>query len=315
MNKSQAVAIYQTRLPLPARMDAEFWQILCEVIFPTTNDPRSIVLAVAYCNKRNLDILKRPVNIVPMWNASLRKEVDTIWPSINETQITAARTGEWVGLDPPVLGEMVTQTFTGRRKDKDGGWSDASVTVTFPRWASVTVYRLKHGVRCAFTGDPPYWLEAYGRIAGGVLPNGTWQKRPIGQLIKVAKAAALRAAFPEEGTGPTDDEMGGGILQDELPETVERTPIAQATTAPVDDEILDPAPMGKTTDESWREWGARFIARVRAASDEAIVDAWMASNKDSLDAMEKAEPKIHANLMHSINKHRLTLVDETAAVE
>src|SRR5262245_47003356 len=91
-------AFYATRLPNVANYDPGLWQILCEVVFPTVESPRSIVLAVEYCRKRRLDILKRPVSIVPMWDARLRREVDTIWTSINELQITAARSHEWAGM-------------------------------------------------------------------------------------------------------------------------------------------------------------------------------------------------------------------------
>src|SRR5262245_35424812 len=158
-----ALVQYATRLPNIANFEPGLWQILCEVCFPTVDDPRAIVLAVEYCRKRKLDVLKRPVNIVMMWNSAARKEVPTIWPSINEIQITATRSHEWAGMDPPTFGPMMTQKFSGRRKDKNGGWSDVELTVTFPEWCQVTVHRMVKGTPRAFTDAPTYWLEAYGR--------------------------------------------------------------------------------------------------------------------------------------------------------
>jgi phage recombination protein Bet len=317
-----ALATRETRLPRPAGVDPSHWQILCEVIFPHVRNQRSIVLAVEYCKARKLDIMKRPVNIVPMWSSELRKEVDTIWPSINETQITAARSGEWAGMDAPEYGEMKTQTFTGTRKDKDGSYVDAKVTVTFPESAAVTVYRLKQGERYPFT-ERVFWLEAYGRSGGSQMPNATWIKRPIGQLTKVAKAAALRAAFPEEDSSPTDEEMRGGMIDDDMPDheaaapqrpAIATVPKAAPATKDALDELLagqdEPIALVKTIDDNWPDWGARLMAKVRACSDSETVDAWAETNKEILAAMQTEMPKMYSGLLHSINKHKLTLISD-----
>jgi phage recombination protein Bet len=202
-------------------MDEGTWRVLTEAIFPNAQDPASVTLAMQYCKARGMDIMKRPVNIVPVWNAKLKKMVETIWVSINETQVTAARTGEWGGMDPPKFGPDATKTFKGRRWDDDannrkGGFVDAESTVTFPEWCEVTVYRIKNGVRHPFT-ETVWWVETYGRQSGGDLPNYIWQKRPRGQFVKTAKAASLRAAFPEEG-GYDESEIEGITLAPESPE-------------------------------------------------------------------------------------------------
>lgn len=196
------------RMPMPADagVEASVWPVLTNALFPNAKTPEAIVLAVQYCKARNLDILKKPVNIVPVWDSKSGGFIEQIWPSINETQVTAARTGEWVGMDRPVFGPDITKTFTGRRRGRDG-WADAEVTVTFPEWCEVTVYRFKHGERRAFT-EPVWWLEAYARMGGSDLPTDMWVKRPRGQFVKVAKATSLRAAFPEEdGGAPDEDEV------------------------------------------------------------------------------------------------------------
>jgi len=299
----------ETRLPMPVGFDSEFWQILCEVIFPHVNNPRSIALAVTYCRARKLDILKRPVNVVPMWNSKLGVEVDTIWPSINETQITAARTHEWAGMDKPEFGEKTTETFRGRRKDKGGGWSEAQVQVTFYDWCSVTVYRVVGGTARAFVGDPVYWKEAYGRSGGTDLPNAIWQKRPIGQLVKCAKAAALRVAFPEEDSGHTAEEMAGGIIDEAALPDIEqppRPPIAEVPQSQPDAQAT-PYALAKDADENWTQFGNRLIAAVCTASDHDVMDDWGRLNKPTLDVMKEEAPKIHSTVTHTINKHRLTL--------
>ena len=122
-----------------------------------------------------LDIFKKPVHVVPMWSAALGRSV--------EIQTTASRTGLWAGMDRPVWGPDVTQSFTGRFKDDNDIWQENTVTVTFPEWVAVTVYRLVGGRRRAFT-EEVYWLEAYSTAGGknSQLPAAMWIKRPKGQL-------------------------------------------------------------------------------------------------------------------------------------
>ncbi len=205
-------------MPIAANQDygvsAQSWKVLTEVTFPTAKTPEAIMMALDYCKARKLDIFKKPVHIVPMWSAALGRNVETVWPSIMEIQTTASRTGLWAGMDRPVWGPDVTQTFKGRFKDDNDTWQEQAVTVTFPEWVAVTVYRLVGGRRCAFT-EEVYWLEAYSTSGGknSQLPTAMWIKRPKGQLGKCGKAASLRSAFPEE-CGYAAEEMDGKSLDD-----------------------------------------------------------------------------------------------------
>jgi len=207
MSTSRTVTI-QPRLPMPAGLTITppQWRVLCDAIFPAAKSPEAIVLALDYCAARHLDPFKRPVHIVPMWNSSLRREVETVWPGINELQVTAARTGQWAGMDEPKWGETVTRTFKGTMRDG----SPREITLEFPLWCSVTVWRMIHGQKAAFS-EPVYWEEAYARMGSrSELPNDMWAKRARGQLHKCAKAASLRAAFPEEaGNDYVAEEMEG----------------------------------------------------------------------------------------------------------
>ncbi|WKJ90171.1 phage recombination protein Bet [Methylomonas montana] len=207
-------------LPMPMAaqqgygISEQSWKVLTEVTFPTAKTPEAILMALDYCKARKLDIFKKPVHIVPMWSAALGRNVETVWPSIMEIQTTASRTGVWAGMDRPVWGPDVTKTFTGRYKDDNEQWQESSVTLTFPEWVAVTVYRIVGGKRCAFT-EEVYWLEAYSTAGGknSQVPTAMWIKRPKGQLSKCGKAASLRTAFPEE-CGYAAEEMDGKTLDD-----------------------------------------------------------------------------------------------------
>lgn len=214
---SNDVAV-KSRLPMPAGIegiDSRSWRVLIDSIFPSAKSAEAVVMALDYCRVRKLDPFKRPVNIVPMWNKSLKQEVETVWPGINSIQVDASRTKEWAGMDAPVWGENKTETFEGggNYKDDDGNWSkDAlKVTVTYPESCTMTVYRIVCGQRCAFT-ETVFWKEAYASIGKTGVPNYMWQKRPQGQLHKCAKAAVLRAAFPEEGDYTSDEMEGKEIM-------------------------------------------------------------------------------------------------------
>jgi phage recombination protein Bet len=214
-------ALVPCRLPVASQtlaqigLDPGTWAVLTDSIFPSARTPEGVLLAVRYCQARGLDVMKRPVHVVPMWSKALNREVETVWPGIAEVQTTAARTGCWAGLDSPRFGPEVTRTFRGSVK-RDGRWEDGEATLTYPQWAEVTVYRLVNGVRCPFS-ETVFWEETYARAGRGELPNEMWQKRPRGQLLKCAKAASLRAAFPEEA-GYTAEEMAGKPIEaDDLP--------------------------------------------------------------------------------------------------
>ena len=224
------------RLPVAAKalaelgLDAGTWAVLTDSIFPSAKTPEGVMLAVRYCQARNLDVMKRPVHVVPMWSKSLRREVETVWPGIAEVQITAARTGLWVGMDPPKFGPDRTRVFEGTSYEDDRQ-VPREVEVTYPEWVEVTVYRLVSGIRCPFS-ETVFWEETYSRVGRSEVPNEMWQKRPRGQLLKCAKAASLRAAFPEEAGEYTAEEMAGKVIEVDTVPTVSAAPVS-AADAPV----------------------------------------------------------------------------------
>lgn len=222
---SENALLARPRLPYPVQLeksgydiDRAKWRTLIDVIFPTAETSESVALALAYCKARGLDILKKPVNIVPVWNKSAGRTIETVWPSIAESRTTATRTGGFAGFDAVHFGPIVKKKFSGREKVKKE-WQEVTLEVEFPEWACITVYRLVGGIRAAFPGPRTYWLETYGHSGGGELPNAMWRKRPFGQLEKCAEAAALRRAFPEEiGSHATAEEMEGQTVEYVTPE-------------------------------------------------------------------------------------------------
>lgn len=181
------------RLRLPAEVSEAFnispvqWKALTEAVWPNATSIDSVVMALSYCQARKLDPFKKPVHIVPVWSKAEGKMVDTVWPGISELRTTAMRTGTYAGKSKTVFGPIIEQELSG-------------VSVVFPEWAQVTLYRVIAGAGvCAFEGPEVHWLESYAKASRDTqAPNEMWRKRPRGQIDKCAEAAALRTAFPEE---------------------------------------------------------------------------------------------------------------------
>lgn len=191
------------------------WRVLVDQTFPAAKTVEAIALALSYCRHRNLDIFKRPVHIVPMYSASLKRMVETVWPGIAEIRTTATRTGVYAGIDDAEYGPTIDREFVSFADNADGTQREVKRVVSFPAWCRVVVYRLVGGQRCAFHARV-FWDELYATAARGTdLPNEMWRKRPFGQIEKCAEAAGLRKAFPEEiGNELSAEEMEGRVLTD-----------------------------------------------------------------------------------------------------
>lgn len=221
-------------------IDVAGWRALVDAVFPAAKTAEGVILALSYCRARKLDPFKRMVHVVPVWDSSKGRMVEGVWPGIGEHRATAFRTGQYAGCDATVFGDDLTESFTGKVKKKEG-WVEETATVTFPAWAQMTVYRLIGGQRVPFPGPRCYWKASYGRKGSSVVPNDKWQTMPSYMLEKIAEAAALRKAFPEElGDEPTAEEMEGRVIEGSgakeipppRPERASQT--AQQAVAPAD---------------------------------------------------------------------------------
>jgi phage recombination protein Bet len=184
------------------------WRVLCD-LYPAAESAEIIGAVIDYCAVRRLDPFKKPVHIVPMYNARLRRKVQVVMQGINEVEITAARTGKWAGMDPPKWGPTIERTFRGSIERDNGDVEAVEVTLSFPEWCSVTVYRIVGGEPRGFT-EQLWWEDCYARAGfRSEVPNMRWQQARRQMLHKCTKAASLRAAFPEEGFDNVAEEMEG----------------------------------------------------------------------------------------------------------
>lgn len=160
------------------------FRVIKQVLYPNVKNDATLLMAIDYCKARNLDIMKRSIQIVPIWDSGKKQMVDTIWPSITEIRTTATRTGQYAGKSEAEFGPEVSEKI-------------GADEVIYPKWCKIIVYRLLAGQKCEFAAKL-FWKEAYKKGKDEVTPNSMWKQRPYAQLEKCVEAAALRSAFPEE---------------------------------------------------------------------------------------------------------------------
>jgi phage recombination protein Bet len=162
----------------------------------------SIELVLAYCTASKLDVMQKPVHIVPMYDNKSKSMRDVIMPGVNLYRVQAMRSGNCAGISEPEFGPETREVLSGQH-------------VTFPEWCRVTVKRLLPSGQVAEFTAREYWMENYA-IKGGQeksqAPNAMWTKRPRGQISKCAQAQALRMAFPEIASQNTAEEMEGKTI-------------------------------------------------------------------------------------------------------
>lgn len=261
------------------------YRVLTDQIFPGARTVEAISMALAYCKHRNLDIMKRPVHIVPMYSSSLRKMVETVWPGIAEIRTTATRTGQYAGDEDAEFGPIIKRKFVQMTEDEYRQAKEVERIVEHPEWCRSVVYKLVGGGRYAFHARV-FWIETYATAArGSEMPNEMWRKRPWGQIEKCAEAAVLRKAFPEELGGEyAAEEMMGKTLTDdtvafaEIPSAPARPPrppkpaaTAAAASKPANDAADKPQAAGEPsqTPAEGATMDRVIDARFDSADDEA----------------------------------------------
>lgn len=202
----------------------ELFKVLKSSLFPGAAET-SVAMVLDYCRAAGLDVMKKPVHIVPMsvstgaknqYGAPVKETRDVVIPGIGLYRTDAARTGEYVGLDEPVFGPMVTLHYMATKwvpNPNNPGKNmkvSAEASIEYPEWCQITIKRLVAGEVRNYTARE-YWIENYATDGcDSDAPNEMWRKRPRGQLMKCAEAQALRKAFPEQtGSQPTAEEMEG----------------------------------------------------------------------------------------------------------
>ena len=193
-------------------IDEPTWNALCSTIYPGAKSD-SILMAIDYCKARKLDIMLKPVHLVPMQvkdaQSGQKAWRDVPMPGIGMYRIQASRSGDEAGHDEPEFGPTIKHEFDGIDWEKNA----IKVVVSYPEWCKYTVYKVVGDRVVAYTAKE-FWLENYAPQSAKVdAPNAMWKKRPFAQLAKCTEAQALRKGWPEIGQQPTAEEMEGKHIE------------------------------------------------------------------------------------------------------
>lgn len=210
-----------TALALGGLSQTEILETLKSSLYPGAKDA-SVNLVLNYCKAAGLDVMKKPVHIVPMsvstgqkndkgWD--VKEQRDVVMPGIGLYRTEASRTGQYVGLSEPEFGPMLTleweEEVWGEDERGKRVKSIKPASMQYPEWCRIVIKRKIDGEVCEFVAKE-YWIENYATKGKGDAPNEMWRKRSRGQLAKCTEAQALRKGFPDTtGAQPTAEEMEG----------------------------------------------------------------------------------------------------------
>jgi len=283
------VAKIGSKLPALQMSEDELMSVLRTSLYVGAQDS-SIKMAVNYCKAAGLDIMQKPVHLVPMWDSKTSTMRDVVMAGIGLYRTQASRSGEMAGITEPEYGEDVT--------DKLGG-----VEITYPKWCKVTVKRtLPNGGVAEFVAVER-WIENYAAKGGkekSTAPNSMWAKRPYAQLAKCAEAQALRKAFPELGAMPTAEEMEGKEI-DVTPQQTEKTEpqfLADDAFKSIADKYKKSVMDGKKTVDDFVHWVESKGALLTEAQ-KAEVKSWP---KKEPVVVEGEATKVDSDFVGEMNK-------------
>lgn len=90
--------------------DNRLIDVLSSSLYPGASHD-SVVMVIDYCRAAGLDVMQKPVHIVPMWDSKLGSMRDVIMPGVGLYRTQASRTGQFAGMSEPEFGPMVTETI------------------------------------------------------------------------------------------------------------------------------------------------------------------------------------------------------------
>ncbi len=296
-------------------IDESTWGALCNTIYPGAN-PDSIIMAVDYCKARKLDIMLKPVHLVPMQVTDARTK-EKIWrdvpmPGIGMYRIQADRSGNYAGADEPEFGPTITQEFP------DPYNAGKTIRVSYPEWCKYTVYKFVNGQRVAYIAKE-YWIENYATQSSKTdCPNAMWKKRPYAQLAKCTEAQALRKGWPEIGNEPTAEEMEGKtFITDERDITPQPARLSQSSSvadrmkAAIDTEaVVNVVPVELSPEK--KDQLSDLLSQMELC--ESLNELKSVANKMADVGVLPDKDRHHATEIYQKNHHRIKLAIEAEQI-
>jgi len=205
---SAIVTKQQQETSITTMYNREQIDILKSQICPGLTDPE-LKQFLYVCKRTGLDPFTRQIYAVKRWNSTAGKEIMTIQTGIDGFRAMADNSNNYAGNDEPIFKGETIQSYKNKK-------------YTVPAEASVTVYKIVNGVRCAFTATAR-WHEYFPGEKQGFM----WISKPHIMLGKCGEALALRKTFTrlsglyitEEMQQAGDGKKQAQLLPESMPET------------------------------------------------------------------------------------------------
>jgi phage recombination protein Bet len=139
---------------------------------------RDIALFSRACKQLGLDALLNQAHWIS------RGGKGTLQVGIDGFRAIADRSGVYAGSEPALFRGQIEQNYMDSNQQR---------TMVVPEKASVVIWKVVAGHKCAFTGEA-HWTEFYPGQKEGFM----WRRMPRHMLGKAAEAQALRKAFPAQ---------------------------------------------------------------------------------------------------------------------
>lgn len=191
------VATVLTQQDKPINLSRGQMALLKRTVAKGSSDDE-LMLFLNICRGAQLNPFLHQAHFVPFWDSKAGEERRAIIVGIDGFRSIAESSGNYAGNDDPAFqGEEDMEVEVWQGKDK------VKKKISYPKQATVTVYKIVGGLRNAFTATAR-WSEYY----PGEKKGNQWHKMPYLMLGKCAEALALRKAFPKL--------LGGLYAQEEM---------------------------------------------------------------------------------------------------
>jgi hypothetical protein len=152
--------------------------------------------------------------------------------------------------------------------------------------------------------------HASGQWIASEYPLPVGKPQEMGSALTYARRYSLSAIAciaADEDDDAEGARTSGQVASAPKPRAVNPQPVE----APVDPQTGECSPHKITAGDAVK-WGGLLVAAVNIAQSEAEIDEWLAKNKEGLETLEGAAPKVHARVKDRVAEKRATFKQKAA---
>lgn len=152
--------------------------------------------------------------------------------------------------------------------------------------------------------------HASGQWIASEYPLPVGKPQEMGSALTYARRYSLSAIAciaADEDDDAEGARTSGQVASAPKPRAVNPQPVE----APIDPQTGECSPHKITAGDAVK-WGGLLVAAVNIAQSEAEIDEWLAKNKEGLETLEGAAPKVHARVKDRVAEKRATFKQKAA---